>query len=250
MRKPFQGVGNIIRFNWHFFAMVLVIAVLGIAFAFQLPLLPAMVVIAGVVGALAATLASLMVSWYVYDASDLYSLSWLDDLDLPDAATVVTINAGLDEISETLRDRLPGSDLHIWDFYDETKHTEVSIKRARKAYPPVAGTKSIDTDALPLGDDAADLVVLFMAAHEIRDSGERERFFSELHRILKRNGKVIVTEHLRDMPNFLAYTVGFLHFHSKATWLAAFDSAALTIENEAKENLFVATFVTSKGMHR
>ncbi len=37
-------------------------------------------------------------------------------------------------------------------------------------------------------------------------------FFNELNRVLKPNGQIVVTEHLRDLNNFLAYNIGFFHF--------------------------------------
>jgi hypothetical protein len=55
-----------------------------------------------------------------------------------------------------------------------------------------------------------------------------------------------VTEHLRDPANFLAYTIGFLHFHSRRTWLDTFQSAGLRVEREVKTTPFVTTFFLAK----
>ena len=48
---------------------------------------------------------------------------------------------------------------------------------------------------------------------------ERTLFFKELHRILKREGELVIVEHLRDLPNFLAYTIGFFHYWSSFGFL-------------------------------
>jgi hypothetical protein len=87
---------------------------------------------------------------------------------------------------------------------------------------------------------------LFLAAHEIRNDSERIIFFKELSRILTPEGKVIVTEHLRDIPNFLTYNIGFLHFHSKATWYKTFATAGLAVNKEIKTTPFISTFILTK----
>ena len=64
------------------------------------------------------------------------------------------------------------------DFYEPQKHTEVSIKRARKAYPPSPDTKHVKSTLLPLADKSVDNLFVIFSAHEIRDSNERISFFS------------------------------------------------------------------------
>jgi len=125
---------------------------------------------------------------------------------------VVNINAGFDEISHLISAELAGSDLIVYDFYDPLKHTEVSIKRARKAYLTFTGTQQISTTNIPLPDNCVDLTLVMFAAHEIRQADERTAFFRELNRILNKEGMVIIVEHMRDALNFAAYNVGFFHF--------------------------------------
>jgi hypothetical protein len=52
-------------------------------------------------------------------------------------------------------------------------------------------------------------------------------------------------EHLRDPANFLAYTIGFLHFYSRATWRAAFRGAGLHLLREQKLTPFISAFILS-----
>ena len=135
---------------------------------------------------------------------------------------MVNIHAGFDETSILLSTKFPDAELIVFDFYDPEKHTEVSIKRARKAYPSYPNTKKIITSTIPLGDSCADKIFVTLAAHEIRDDNERIIFFKELYRILKTGGQIFVTEHHRDLYNFIAYTIGFFHFHSYSTWTNTF----------------------------
>lgn len=87
---------------------------------------------------------------------------------------------------------------------------------------------------------------LILAAHEIRQEAERIRFFRELSRILRPTGSVVVVEHLRDEINLLAYTIGFLHFLSKTTWLSTFANAPFPVYRQLKITPFVTAFILRK----
>jgi hypothetical protein len=47
-------------------------------------------------------------------------------------------------------------------------------------------------------------------------------------------------EHLRDFPNFVAFTIGFTHFFSKAIWKNAFTEAGFTTFTEQKFTPFMS----------
>lgn len=245
-RKPLQGVLNIIRFNWHFYLLsglfitFLVLLSLFLEEKYRIYLL----LIAFLV--LLPTLISLFVSAYVYDFSDLYSFSWIKNLQIPPQSNIININAGFDETSILLKNQHQFENLQVFDFYDETKHTEISIKRARKAYPAFPNTQNIITNRIPLEKNSVDVAFLIFSAHEIREENERNTFFSELKRIIKENGKVILVEHLQDLPNFMAYTIGFLHFHKKSTWKNTFQSSHFNIKKEIKHTPFVSIFILEK----
>ena len=246
MRKPFQGTWNIIRFNWHFYALSIgsVIILLLLSKNSNAAIHITSVFLLFFIAA--STLISLGVSYYVYDFSDLYKLSWLDKIHFNRNEKIVNINAGFDETSILLKNKFPNSELFVFDFYDPAKHTEVSIKRARKAYPPFPGTKQINTNHLPLADNSIDKIFLILSAHEIRNNEERNSFFKELKRVLSVSGQIIVTEHLRDSVNFLAYNIGFFHFHSKITWQKTFHGAGLVVGDEIKITPFITTFILEK----
>ncbi len=192
-----------------------------------------------------ATLLSLLVSFYVYDLSGLYRLDWSGKCRA--AARIVNIHAGFDETSILLKEKFPGCELIIFDFYDPAKHTEASIRRARKACPPFPGTRSISSTNIPLEDDSVDKIFVILAAHEIRDDDERVAFFRALRRSLKPTGQIVVTEHLRDLPNFLAYTIGCFHFLPARSWTRTFHRARLKIASENKTTPFITTFILEKN---
>ena len=244
-RGAFQGVWNIIRFNWHFyvvyFVAMLILGVMAVLFNGFWP----WVMLALIAAATLGTALSLWASYYVYDASKLYELNWLKTPQK--VANIININAGFDETSVLLVAKFPDSDLQVMDFYDPEKHTEVSIKRARKAYPPYPGTVQVETNHLPLPDQQADLIMNILAAHEIRDEQERIAFFKELKRVLKPKGEIVVVEHLRDWANFLVYNLGFFHFHSKTTWLRTYKAAELQVKTTRKHTPFLTIFTLTHG---
>ncbi|MEO0330429.1 MAG: class I SAM-dependent methyltransferase [Bacteroidota bacterium] len=243
MRKAFQGVQNIVRFNWHFYLL----AGGGILLLFALsrfvsaPLSLYFQLLSGVI--LTSTLVSLASSFYIYDCSNLYRFTWLNFPDEGAEQRIINVHAGFDETSVLLKKQFPAAEIIALDFYDPVRHTEVSIKRARRAYPPYSNTQKIDTSAISLEDNYAEMTLAFLSAHEIRDARERSQFFRELNRITKPTGAIVVTEHLQDVPNFLAYNIGFFHFHSRATWYETFKAAELRVSQVFKTTPFITTFV-------
>jgi ubiquinone/menaquinone biosynthesis C-methylase UbiE len=247
LRKPFQGVVNIIRFNRHLYLIAIAVLAFaltlstfaGDAVSFFIKLVCLLVFLSISV--------SLLVSFYIYDLSGLYKLNWLSGIAPVLSGKMININAGFDEISILLRNKYPAAQLTVLDFYNESRHTEVSIRRARKAYSAYPGTIQISTENIPLANGYVDDIFLIMAAHEIRNESERVVFFKELKRILHDDGKIIVTEHLRDFSNFIAYNIGFFHFHSYSSWKKTFASSELIISEEIKITPFLTTFVLKKN---
>jgi SAM-dependent methyltransferase len=243
IRKPFQGVSNILCFNWHFYIIALLVVFVLVFTANYSPFPFFNYVLCAFI--VSSTLISLLVSFYVYDLSSLYCLSWIESDGTENL--IVNINAGFDETSHLLEEKFDNAELVVFDFYNPKTHTEVSIKRARNAYPPFPHTQTIDTNNLKLANNSADKIFLILSAHEIRNQAERDSFFKELYRIIKPTGEIYVTEHLRDLPNFLAYNIGFFHFYSKNNWLKTFNTANLNLKQEIKITPFISTFILHKN---
>ncbi|RZJ87240.1 MAG: methyltransferase domain-containing protein [Chryseobacterium sp.] len=185
----------------------------------------------------------LIVSAYVYDFSGYYDFKWLKDAAVDfNAKQIVNINAGFDETSFILESNFPAADLKVFDFYDPNRHTEPAIVRARKVSLTYPNTMVIKSNHIPMENQSVDLVFLLSAAHEIRDYKEKVAFLKECRRICKPDGRVVLVEHLRDFPNFLAFTVGFTHFFSSRVWKNAFTDAGFSTIKEKKFTPFMSVF--------
>jgi hypothetical protein len=234
-RHPLQGVWNIVRFNYEFFIVAMLVVMssgyLGVEAASPLISILGLLVATGTI---LSTFVSLGVSWYIYDASPLYSLTWLDPLLPTLTGAALNIHAGFDETSALLQQRYSGFSIDIIDFYDPAHHTERSIRRARRTYPPFPGTRTASSMNLELPTNYYQVVFLILAVHEIRNEAERITFFSQLKSSLVADGKVIVVEHARDMANFFAYTIGFFHFLPVRQLINDFTAAGLRITHQAR----------------
>jgi len=245
MRKSFLGVANIIRFNWHIYLIALGVILLTMVLStFSSSLLSSILQLISAFVLLSMVI-SLLVSWYIYDLTDFYDFSWIQSDD--SGISVVNINAGFDETSELLKSKFKNATFLVLDFYDAAKHKEISIRRARKRYPPYPGTLRISSEQMDLVSHSVDKIFLILSAHEIRCEEERIAFFRELSRILKPTGQIFITEHLRDVANFAAYQIGALHFFSRSTWLNTFEQANLTVVSEIKNTPFISTFTLKKN---
>jgi SAM-dependent methyltransferase len=242
-RRKFQGVLNILSFNRHFYVIGfgILLALFALHLYFEWPgIVFTLIAIAFLYG----LIMPLLVSAWVYDFSGYYDFHWLNK-QITNKATVkqiVNINAGFDETSFIIKDRFPEADLQVYDFYNARQHTEPAIKRARKVSWVYPNTQQIPSNAIPLDDATVDLIFLLSAVHEIRSNGEKVQFLKECYRICKPDGKVIMVEHLRDFPNFLAFSVGFTHFFSRSTWKIAFKRAGFSTFRETKFTPFMSVF--------
>ena len=104
----------------------------------------------------------------------------------------------------------------------------------------------IDTSAVRLADGSLDCIVLFLAAHEIRDAGERARFFRELRRVLSASGRILLVEHPRDAANCMAYTMGAGHFHTPRAWRGTFEDSRLEVVASLRPAPLITAFVLKK----
>jgi SAM-dependent methyltransferase len=242
-RGRFQGVLQIWQYNRRFYLLTLAGLPVAALAAAWLPLWPRLLVLTGAAAAVFWTVASLAVSHYVYDRSSLYDFSWVRKrIELPIEA-MASFHAGLDECSELLRTQLPEARLRIFDIFNPREMTEPSIARARKLAAENPGSESANWRSLAARSGEFDASFVIFAAHELRRREARVELFQELARVTRAGGTIVVMEHLRDLPNFLAFGPGFLHFLPRREWLLAAKTAGLQRESEFSVTPFVRVFM-------
>jgi SAM-dependent methyltransferase len=244
-RSTFQGLTQVVRYNWPLYATAgavafaaLLVPVWGVV---PHPLLLAIQIGAAV--AMFWTFSSSLVTFYVYDRSELYRWQWLVAALQGDPQRWAAFHAGVDEASEAIRALYPHSHGEVFDVYDSRKMSEASIVRARTIDAAASNVRKADSDALPLADAQIDVAFLIFAAHEIREPADRVRFFRELRRILVAGGCIVLVEHLRDGWNFAAYGPGFMHFLSRAEWTRVATESGFSLHVERTVTPFVRCFI-------
>jgi SAM-dependent methyltransferase len=247
-RGKFEGVAKIIRFNARFYigSVLGVVAVVLLLKLIELPVWLKAAAMMSMVLMLFWTASSLLVSWYVYDYARVMQWEWMQSSLRNGPSRWANIHAGLDESTASLRRLLPCTDGIVVDIYDPQTMTEPSIARARRLYPAMEPFSIGSAKALPLPDVDRDAVFLLFAAHELRDSVGRTQLLREVHRILKNEGRIFLVEHLRDLPNFIAFGPGFLHFHTYRSWLRSIGEAGFELAEQRGVTPFVRCFTLRK----
>jgi SAM-dependent methyltransferase len=247
-RAPCQGVRQVFSFNWPLYALATSTVVCT---AFAICRVP--VGSSGRVALFAAIgfvtfwiVGSLFVSWFVYDRSPLMAGRWVPDALGMRPRTWINLHAGLDEWTSSLRALLPQSRGRTLDIFDSFAMGEPSIARARRGARQ--RSEQADFRHLPVASGTIDAVFLFFCAHELRRHAARCEIFREAARVLVSGGRVLIAEHLRDWRNLLAFGPGFLHFHSRGSWLRCFAHARLQLIEEFSITPFVRVFVLEKQL--
>jgi len=236
---------TIMRFNWPFYvvAVVILAASLGGLILFPQYFLRIVCVIV-----FASTgysiIASVWASHVIYDCSDLYRFGWVERaLRGAEMREAVFCHSGFDEASVGLREKTSSVQWKVLDHFDERQMTEASIRRARAMYPPSPDTLPSRHDAWPLSDASTDIVFGFLAIHELRNEADRTAWFRESKRCLRKDGRVVLVEHVRDTVNFLVFGPGFLHFHSPKSWRKCWQAAGFDLADEFRITPFIRVFV-------
>ena len=244
-RGPFDGVLQIVRYNWSLYLAAIMAAAAVVVLDVVLHPSPvvAELLIAGALVGVFWLATSLAVSYYVYDLSSLYRWQWIRDLLESRPQRLVNVHAGLDETSEALRRLYPDGALTILDIYDRDEMPEPSIARARAEAGATAGAIRADFRKLPLSSASADAVFTIFAAHELRRAAAKEAFFREAWRVLEPGGRLLLVEHLRDPWNLAAFGPGAFHFFSRREWLRVASAIGFELVGEISRTVFVRAFV-------
>jgi SAM-dependent methyltransferase len=233
-----DGARDVVRFNWPTYALAVVVAA---ACLLALPhggwLAP--LAVTALLGTVYLTVASIVVSHWVYDRSPIADWTWLADW-LASPARGLAVQAGFDATHGRLARLLPA--LTVVDLYGTPGVGGASVERARRLHPASVPALS----ALPSDAGACDAAVAAFALHEIRDADDRAACFRSLAQALAPGGRLLVVEHLRDVPNLLAFGPGAFHFLPEREWRRCADAAGLRLARSGSITPFVRAFLWTK----
>lgn len=190
---------------------------------------------------LAWSLASLLVSFYIYDVSHLSAGRWVPECLGATPRRWVSVHAGLDAEVD-LNGALSGEGTFI-DIFDEEAMHAPSIHRARATTAPAHASLKGTPTSLPVASGSYDAVFAIFTAHEIRTVQAREAFFQEAKRLLAPNGRMLLLEHVQDVANFAAFGPGFLHFQTRREWLRLAQVTNLQVVREERMTPWVMALV-------
>jgi len=246
-RGRLQGVTQILVFNWRMYAATAAAICAALA---AWPLAGVWMrgaMLTFVLPAMFWMVASIAVSYYVYDCSALYDFNWMRKALAVRPQRWINIHAGLDETSKLFKEIFAGSEGTTVDIFDDGAMTEKSIREARKRNGARAATcrscLKARYDALPFRDGQFNAAFLIFSAHELRRHEERVQLFAEILRALDARGELVLMEHMRGGWNFAAFGPGALHFFSRGAWLKATREAGFAIESEFTRTPFVRVFI-------
>ena len=244
-RGKWQGMITVAQLNWPLYAAAFAVLLgsLGGLFLISMPELRLVCWLA-LANAAYSLLGSLSVTHFIYDRSDLYRWNWLQRaLSGADRRSIIFCHSGFDEASQSLREKLGNVRLQVLDHFDELQMTEASIRRARRMFPPTSNTLPAPYNQWPVETGSADVVFGVLAIHELRSDAERSEWFLEAKRSLRKAGRIVLVEHIRDLANLLAFGPGFLHFHSWESWRRSWQHAGFRCLDEFCITPWVRVFV-------
>lgn len=242
----FVRARRLARYNWPLYAGASGAVVIGVVLAVW-PGGPLWGRVLGVVGAAIAVWfasASFLAFHWMFDRSDLLDGAWLAPLlpVTPRRWTQVTV--GLEETTLPLAMLFPAATGETLDLYDPVVMTEPAVNRAKGQ--AATALRPARADALPIEDAASDVIVVMLAAHEVREPVQRAKFLTELRRGVAPDGRVVVVEHSRDAWAFAAFGPAAQHFYAPAQWRRELAAAGLTVERERTLSPFVRVYVTRR----
>ena len=243
VRRPCQGVFQILQFNWRFYGATAAAIAVALLVAPFLPRLFRAGLLICVAPALFWLMSSLLVSHYVYDRFPLYDLNWITRVLSRMPSRWLNIHCGLDETSGLLAAIFPGAAFDVVDIFDARVMTEAAIRLARRMEHGAIAARPAHFNDLSFDSSTFDAAFCIFAAHELRRDWQRATLFLEIARVLVPGGELVLMEHARDWRNLLAFGPGFLHFFSQRSWRRTASQAGFAVQTELSMTPFVHVYI-------
>jgi hypothetical protein len=219
------GTIKVVRFNWpkYLGALAVLAAALAAGVADVPPLTSTSLWAVGTLGLL-WSVTSLAATWWVYDHRRVYGYLTSG---LGDVGRWATVHAGFDDATAPLQAQVGRPPAAVVEL---APPSGPSLRRARRSNKHRSARSSCDTRTL--ANETLDTIFVTFAAHEVRALGPQRSMFVELHQALRPGGRLVITEHLRDLSNFAVFGPGSFHFQPAATWYRRSAEVGLHLESD------------------
>lgn len=235
-----KGAQQILQFNRRSYASaVLVLALCALLWQDESLSRPLLLLVGLVT--LYFSLASLLVSHWIYDLSPIATWTWLPGWLGSPVKKWAMVQAGFDSTHGAFEKAVGEPPLFVLDLYGRPGAGGASVQAARLLFPP----GPVITE-FPAGPAQCQWIMAIFAVHEFHSSGGRENFFKDMAQALVPGGHLVVVEHLRDAANFVAFGPGFFHFYPAQEWRRCAEVAGLLKEKETSITPFVHAFLWRK----
>ncbi len=88
------------------------------------------------------------------------------------------------------------------------------------------------------------MALAFLSVHELRTTEKRVAMFEKVKPSLAPDGRLVIVEHMRDVPNVLAFGWGALHFFPRSVWVSDLERAGFRVESEQHISPFIRVLTT------
>jgi len=238
--RQYSGTISTLLYNWPIFAGALLFGMIALVTSTFVEAPWNWIFRIAGIGTLGLVFNILVASFIVYDWGYKREYDRLAELgDLSKANVLIDITCGKLRGTRGLLSQLQQGHYFVIDIYDAKKMTDPALRRAREMEPPLEAERRIyhrqgKFDTLPIPHNWADAVYCSFSLHELPDKADQHAIFAEFARILKPNGKLLIAEHGRDLPNFLAFGLGVLSFFSPTTWANHLAETGFTIQHHER----------------
>lgn len=177
-------------------------------------------------------LLSIYASYVLYDQSVLYKAKGLvKRFSIKETEKILMFHASFDPVSVEIERELKEVDLDVYNIYGNRHQVEGAIEVSDRIFPPNPRSIDVKADHIPCNDETVDVILALTALHEIFHHDDRVKFFKEMKRVLKEDGRIIICEQMRDLTNFIHFNIGAFHFLSMSSWEKAISESGLAIKN-------------------
>lgn len=249
----YSGAVSTLFYNWPIFTGSIFFGLVALATSTFLSSPWNWLLLSAGVGSLILVFNILVASFVVYDLGRKREYDRLAELgQINSANVVIDVTCGKLRGTRGMLSLFQHGHYMVVDIFDPQKMTDPALRRAREIEPPLEAGRRIyrrqaSANSLPIPHNWADVIYCSFSLHELQHSADRQALFSEFARILKPDGRLLIAEHGRDLPNLLAFGVGALSFFSARTWRKHITQAGLHVEHHERWRGLVHLWVARRA---